>query len=221
MGDVSNSDADTAPEYKVCCLYNGPHGPCGPYMKFREPRTGVVSVMDLDADTTIHFKNLKLKDLKLKDKTILKWSERELIENRVKHHLDDQAKICERHRNTQGVNWRQTEWCLHEHHDEYQRGKKGCPTKLASQTLVKEMNDRKPYSFVIGGKICIKHIREESGKPNPEPEPDPEPESDPEPEPDPGPAVLDDWSKQVMSMCQMKCMYRSRFELLHPELVTS
>ena len=99
MGDVSNSDDDTAPEYKVCCLYNGSHGSCGPYMKFREARAGVVSVLDLNADTTIHFKNLKLKH-----SPDIKWSERDLIANRVKHALDDQEMICERHRNTLGVN---------------------------------------------------------------------------------------------------------------------
>ena len=82
--------------------------------------------------------------------------------------------ICEKHRNTLGVSWKQTQSCLHENHPRSENGTKSCPAKLASLDVVNKINKKKPYSFVVGGKICRKHL-DEVKKPCPEPEPSIEP----------------------------------------------
>ena len=48
-------------DYKSCCLYNGNHGSCGPFLRDKIEKEGVVCVTDLDADTVNHFHLLAFK----------------------------------------------------------------------------------------------------------------------------------------------------------------
>ena len=116
-GDVANANDDEADEveatnYKTCCLYNesDEFGICGPFKRDKVQKDGLVFVRNLNRDTDKHFENLRFKEHSIHDR-LPWWSERRLIENRVGRPLDDLALLCEKHRNTQGINWKQIQSC--------------------------------------------------------------------------------------------------------------
>ena len=150
MSDSNEAMSDSS-QYKRCALYCESN--CGPFRRFQPAKCGVVSVNDLVSDTTGHFKNLKFKDCL----ETLKWSERRLIENRAGTDLDDSSVICEFHRNTLGMNWKQPKQCLHPSHPPLERGKKSCTTRLAPMWIVDQLNTEIPFSFPLGGRLCTKH----------------------------------------------------------------
>ena len=114
--------------YKLCCLYNEKESKCGLYCKGRLIINGLVKVQELNEDTTEHFTTLKFKDFVEN----LRWSERDLVENRAGQVLDSDSLICQYHRNTIGLSWRPGLQCIHPLHAAVTRGKKAPPTKLAS-----------------------------------------------------------------------------------------
>ena len=142
-------------DYKLCCLYNDSHGKCGPFTSNRQALEGLKRICDLDADTESHIKNLKFKEQPLK------WTERSLIENRVKRQLDTYSLICEHRRNTLGIAWRPKKHCLHPKHPDPKQGQKTCATELAPLWIVKKLNSHTPFSFILGARICDKHRKYE------------------------------------------------------------
>ena len=145
-------------DYKLCCLYNSEYGKCGSFLRDRVEKEGLVSPRDLDANTESHIQQLKLEPVVLKD---FRWNQKELIESRIRRTLSDSQKICEYHRNSQGIAWKQPTICLHDDHEKPKRGKTGPATSLAPFSIVNSMNKRKPFSFILGGRLCCKHRLEE------------------------------------------------------------
>ena len=141
--------------YKLCCLYNEKESKCGLYCKGRLIINGLVKVQELNEDTTEHFTTLKFKDFVEN----LRWSERDLVENRAGQVLDSDSLICQYHRNTLGLSWRPGLQCIHPLHAAVTRGKKAPPTKLAPLWVVKKLNRENPFSFKLGGRLCDKHYR--------------------------------------------------------------
>ena len=144
--------------YKLCCLYNSDYGKCGPFLRNRIEKEGLVSPRELGSCTESHFQQLQLIQVVLSD---FKWSERDLIESRIRRSLHDSEVICEYHRNSLGISWKQPTRCLHNDHEKPNRGKKSPATSPAPFALVNSMNKRKPFSFIVGGRLCYKHRLEE------------------------------------------------------------
>jgi hypothetical protein len=69
---------------------------------------------------------------------------------------------------TLGICWNQTKHCLHPLHPPYKKGTKASSTTLAPLWLVKQLNDKKSISFTLGGRVCRKHLQEESNSRHPE-----------------------------------------------------
>ena len=141
-------------------MYGGEYGACGPNLRDRVRADGLISVADLDDDTETHFRNLRFTDLLAN----FKWKECELIENRIGRTLDPTEKICELHRNKLGIGWKQPTTCLHPAHPPLIRGKKGPATRLVPLPMVNYLNERQPFSFVVGGRMCTKHRKIEDTK---------------------------------------------------------
>ena len=57
-GSESNEDDVDNVNYKMCCLYDKKDNKCGPYLRDRSVKSGLVAIVDLTADTESHFKNL-------------------------------------------------------------------------------------------------------------------------------------------------------------------
>ena len=93
------------------------------------------------------------------------------IENRIQRKLDDMTKICSRHRYELGVCWQQRRVCLHPSHEPLARGKKSCTTDLAPLRVVEKLNKEVPFSFILGGRICRKHLTLSSASANTDSEP--------------------------------------------------
>ena len=75
--------------YKLCCLYNEQQNKCGPYNRPRCPKSGLVSVQNLNAEIENHLRNLHFKN----SIKIFRWNERKLIENRIGMELEDYSVI--------------------------------------------------------------------------------------------------------------------------------
>ena len=58
----SSEDDENKINYKLCCLYDKTTQTCGPYVRDRLEKSGLVCVGDLTADTKNHFRNLRFKD---------------------------------------------------------------------------------------------------------------------------------------------------------------
>ena len=147
--------------YKDCCLFDKSINRCGPcYIRDNISESGLTRVENLTSRKIVekYLKSIGLKELPLKILT-----EKRLIENRLKRHLEDGLSICPYHRDMHGVGWRQThkkKHCMHPDHPEYKRGTKTCATELAPYWMVKSINETdpsKPHAFTYGGNICRKH----------------------------------------------------------------
>ena len=75
--DSSGSKSGGEINYKTCCLYKKQFGDCGPFLRDRKRKDGVVGVTNLTADTSNHFKSLHLKDYLAN----MLWTERRIIES--------------------------------------------------------------------------------------------------------------------------------------------
>ena len=158
MTEQSSSDKEEDP-YKNCVLNSTTcFGRCGAYTRCRETKHGLLKITDLDLSTDQHIQHLQF------SKISRTWSELELIENRVKSHLDGSSFICQHHRYYLGTSWEQKKQCAHPLHPKIKSGAKACPTKLAPMWVVDQLNEESPFSFVVGGRICRKHLALESSK---------------------------------------------------------
>lgn len=154
--EQESTSTDDAVNYKICLLYEKDKK-CGPFTQDRSIKEGLVKIGDIDADIWEHYTNLRFKDFFEN----LKWSERDLVENRAGKFLDDSSLICEYHRNSLGLNWIPGHQCIHPLHSVLGRGKKAAPTKLAPLWIVKKLNKENLFSFILGGRLCDKHRRME------------------------------------------------------------
>ena len=86
-----------------------------------------------------------------------------LLENRVRRVLDDDEHVCEHHRNSLGMYWRQPRLCLHPDHPSTSNGKGAPPScRVATLSMTKHLNQIQTFSFPIGGKMCMTHRKLES-----------------------------------------------------------
>ena len=128
--DESNNDTKKN-NYELCCVYNDEYGNCGPFTCDHKYIDNLVYIKDLDSDTESHLRNLLFKDVL----ESFKWSERDLVENRVGCVLDDSMQICAHHRKILGICWRPSRSCLHPSHEPQKKGKKAGFTKLAGKII--------------------------------------------------------------------------------------
>ena len=154
---AESSEDDEEPllkfDYKLCCLYNSEKKECGPCTKYRTTRYGLVLVENLNSDIVNYLRNLHFK----KSDDLLLWNERKLIESRVGHELQSESSICEYHRDKHGLGWYQTLHCAHPDHPPFKLPGKTKKTTPAPMWLVKSLNNEKPCSFPIGGRVCRQH----------------------------------------------------------------
>ena len=153
----NSTESDTDAQYKLCWLYNEPNEQCGPCNQYRVPKSGIVSVEDLDAAVQSHLINLCFKNTRDSRPELLKWNERALIENRLGRKLPDGSILCEHHRNKYGIGWRPSRHCVL-----CSKCKSGCKPKaktaaLAPMWLVNQLIKENPDSFPVGGKVCRMH----------------------------------------------------------------
>ena len=99
-------------------------GGCGKNQKNEEV---LYSVTELNEDVENHFKILKVSGVILKY-----YPERTLIQNRINRSIDDDESICPKHREINGVYWRQPKSCQHPNHQKLAKGKKSCKVLTAS-----------------------------------------------------------------------------------------
>ena len=126
----------------------------------RESVDGLVVAKNLDADTEKYFETLKFK----KSLAHVRWTERDIIENRLKRKLSNDNKICQKHRFELGIQWRPPKQCAHPNHPPKKSGQKACATSLAPLWLVNQVNIEKEFTYTLGGKICYKHLQFETQK---------------------------------------------------------
>ena len=175
-------DTSEEPNYKLCLLYDVNKPQCGPFIRDRAAQHGLSYIGNLTASTDHHFEFLKMK----LPKSWIKWSEKQLIENRLGYNLAESDQICEHHRHSKGVEWRPLAHCAHPDHPPRKVGSKLPKSTLAPLWLVEQVNSTED-SFPIGGKVCYKHLQMESNKKkeqSTEKEAEHDHESDQEPEND-------------------------------------
>ena len=161
-GKSESAKAQNGPNYELCCLFDKTKKICGPYVRDRITRHGLVEAQNLNASTKRHIETLLYKQ----STETFRWTERSLIENRIKRKLHDSELICEKHRQTHGICWSQIKNCAHHLHLEYEKGSKSPFTKLAPQWLVEKLNKEVEFSFPVGGKCCLKHLKFERDRKN-------------------------------------------------------
>ena len=112
----------------------------------------------------------RLKSLKLSIKynnTGLDISEKDLIENRINRKLDDSHSICAYHRYPLGTYYRPSTKCINPDHDSAKVVNKLTSSKRAASYSQLSYLERFPErQFIIGGLLCMKHIKLQDEKEN-------------------------------------------------------
>ena len=75
--------------YENCCLYDKQK--CGRYIGDRSEKSGLVRSLELTSDIESHIRNFDFR----RGLECLKWTEKELIENRLGKAIDGSKLICE------------------------------------------------------------------------------------------------------------------------------
>ena len=84
-----------------------------------------------------------------------------MIENRINRKLDDSRSICAYHRYSLGTYYRSSKKCIHPDHDSAKVVNKPTSSKReAKYSQLSYLERRFPErQFVIGGQLCMKHIK--------------------------------------------------------------
>ena len=152
-------DTQAGPNYKLCLLYDVNKSECGPFIQNRLAQHGLSYISNLDASTQHHFENLKIQ----LPKSWIRWSEKQLSENRLGYELLDSSQICEHHRHVKGVDWRPQNHCAHPDHPPRKVESKLMKSTLAPFCFTEQVNGTDD-SFPIGSKVCYRHLQTETSR---------------------------------------------------------
>ena len=126
---------------------------------------GIFKIKELKECCKNHLKSLKL-SIKYNN-TGLDISEKDSIENRINRKLDDSHSICAYHRYPLGTYYRPSTKCINPDHDSAKVVNKLTSSKRAASYSQLSYLERFPErQFIIGGLLCMKHIKLQDEKEN-------------------------------------------------------
>lgn len=142
-----SSKEDQSNIYMHCALNED--GKCGRSRKFEDR---LFKADELNDDVQEHLSSLKTSGVVLKFQ-----NERNLIQNRIDRTLDNDDRLCGKHREANGKFWRRPKYCFHPDHPKPSKGKKSCKIVTASYKHILELTKSHDVNIPIGAGLCIKH----------------------------------------------------------------
>lgn len=85
------------------------------------------------------------------------FTEKQLIESRLKYKLDDNSKICEHHRNKYGLHWVAPSFCLHPEHINSNKKCKKTSLRRSNLDYYYKINAIYENQFPLLGNVCRNH----------------------------------------------------------------